>query len=111
MPEELWMEVCDIVQEAVIKTIPKKKKCKKVKWLPDEALKIAVKGGEMKSKGEKERYSHLNAEFQRIARRDKKAFLSDQCKEIEENNRMGKTRDCFKKLEIQREHFMQRWAQ
>ena len=92
------MEVCDIVQEAVIKTIPKKKKCKKAKWLSEVALQIAVKRREVKSKGEKERYSHLNAEFQRIARRDKKAFLRDQCKEIEENNRMGKTRDLFKKI-------------
>ena len=98
MPEELWTEVRDIVQEAVIKTIPKKKKCKKVKWLSEEALQIAVKRGAAKSKGEKERYTHLNAEFQRIARRDKKAFLSDQCKEIEENNRMGKTRDIFRKI-------------
>ena len=98
MPEELWTEVCDIVQEAGIKTIPKKKKCKKAKWLSEEALKIAEKRREVKSKGEKERYKHLNAEFQRIARRDKKAFLSDQCKEIEENNRMGKTRDLFKKI-------------
>ena len=95
MPEELWLEVCDIVQEAVIKTIPKKKKCKKAKWLPEEALQIAEKQREAKGKGEKERYTHLNAEFQRIARRDKKAFLSDRCKEIEENNRMGKTRDFF----------------
>ena len=86
--EELWMEIRDIVQEAGIKTIPKKKKCKKSKWLSEEALQIAVKRREVKSKGEKERYKHLNAEFQRIARRDKKAFLSDQCKEIEENNRM-----------------------
>ena len=101
MPDELWTEVRDIVQETGIKTIPKKKKCKKVKWLPDEALKIAVKGGEMKSKGEKERYSHLNAEFQKIARRGKKTLLSDQCKEIEENNRMGKTRDLFKKIRYQ----------
>ena len=92
------MEVCDIVQEAVIKTIPKKKKCKKVKWLSGEALQIAVKRREMKAKEIKERYTHLNAEFQRIARRDKKAFRSDQCKEIEENNRMGKTRDLFKKI-------------
>ena len=91
-------------------TIPKKKKCKKAKWLPEEALQIAVKRREEKSKGEKERYTHLNAECQRIARREKKAFLSDQCKEIEENNRMGKTRDLFKKLQIPREHFMQRWA-
>ena len=98
VPEELWMEVCDIVQEAVIKTIPKKKKCKKAKWLSEEALQIAVKRREVKSKGEKERYTHLNAEFQRIARRDKKAFLRDQCKEIEGNNRMGKTRDLFKKI-------------
>ena len=96
MPEELWMEVCDIVQETGIKTIPKK--CKKAKWLSEEALQIAVKRREVKSKGEKERYTHLNAEFQRIARRGKKAFLRDQCKEIEENNRMGKTRDLFKKV-------------
>ena len=89
--EELWMEIHDIVQEAVIKTFPKKKKCKKAKWLSGEALQIAVKKREAKSKGKKERYKHLNAEFQRIARRDKKAFFSDQCKEIEENNRMGKT--------------------
>ena len=92
------MEVCDIVQEAVIKAIPKKKKCKKEKWLSEETLQIAVKRREAKGKGEKKRYTHLNAEFQRIARRDKKAFLSDQCKEIEENNRMGKTRDLFKKI-------------
>ena len=92
------MEVCDIVQEAVIKIIPKKKKCKKVKWLSEEALQIAEKRREAKDKGEKERYMHLNAKFQRIARRDKKTFLSDQCKEIEENNRMGKTRDLFKKI-------------
>ena len=98
MPDELWMEVHDIVQETGSKTIPKKKKCKKAKWLPEEALQIAVKRREAKSKEEKERYTHLNAEFQRIARRDKKAFLSDQCKEIEENNRMGKTRDLFKKI-------------
>ena len=91
------MEVHDIVQETGSKTIPKKKKCKKAKWLSEEALQIAVKRREAKSKGEKERYTHLNAEFQRITRRDKKAFLSDQCKEIEENNRMGKTRDLFKK--------------
>ena len=90
--------VRDIVQETGIKTIPKKKKCKKVKWLSEEALQIAVKKQEAKSKGEKERYTHLNAEFQRIARRDKKAFLSNQSKEIEENNRMGKTRDLFKKI-------------
>ena len=98
VPEKLWMEVHDIVQEAVIKTIPKKKKFKKVKWLSEEALQIDVKRREAKNKGKKKRYSHLNAEFQRIARRDKKAFLSDQCKEIEENNRMGKTRDLFKKI-------------
>ena len=97
MPDELWMEVRDIEQEAVIKTIPKKKECKKAKWLSGEALQIAVKRREAKGKGEMERYIHLNAEFQRIERRDKKAFLSDQCKEIEENNRMGKTRDLFKK--------------
>ena len=111
VPDELWTEVCDIVQEAGIKTIPMEKKCKKAKWLSGATLQIAVKRREVKSKEEKERYKHLNAEFQRIARRDKKAFLSDQCKEIEENNRMGKTRDLFKKLEIPREHFMQRWAQ
>ena len=98
MPEELWTEVHNIVQEAGIKTTPKKKKCKKAKWLSEEALQIVVKRGEAKGKGEKEKYKHLNAEFQRIARRDKKAFLSDQCKEIEENNRMGKTRDLFKKI-------------
>ena len=98
VPDELWMEVCDIVQETGIKTIPMEKKCKKAKWLSEEALQIAVKRREAKSKGEKERYKHLNAEFQRIARRDKIAFLSDQCKEIEENNRMGKTRDLFQKI-------------
>ena len=98
MPDELWTEVCDIVQETGIKTIPRKKKCKKAKWLSEEALQIAVKRRQAKSKGEKERYKHLNAEFHRIARRDKKAFLSNQCKEIEENNRMGKTRDLFKKI-------------
>ena len=100
------MEVHDIVQQTGIKTIPKEKKCKKAKWLSEEALQIAVKRREVKSKGEKGRYSHLNAEFQRIARRDKKAFLSDQCKEIEENNRMGKTRNLFKKIRVSREHFM-----
>ena len=104
------MEVCDTVQETGIKTIPKKKKCKKAKWLSEEALQIAVKRREVKSKGEKERYTHLNAEFQRIARRDKKAFLSNQCKEIEENNRMGQIEISSRKLEIPREHFMQRWA-
>ena len=92
------MEVHDIVQEAEIKTIPKKKKCKKAIWLSEEAFQIAEKKREVKGKGEKEKYTHLNAEFQRIARRDMKAFLSDQCKEIEENNRMGKTRDLFKKM-------------
>ena len=92
------MEVHDIVQEAVVKTIPKKKKCKKAKWMSEEALQIAMKRRKVKSKGEKERYTHLNAEFQRIARRNKKAFLSNQCKEIEENNRIGKTRDLFKKI-------------
>ena len=98
MPEELWMKVRDIVQEAVIKTIPKRKKCKQAKWLSAEALQIVEKRREAKSKGGKERYTHLNAEFQRTARRDKEAFLSDQCKEIEENNRMGKIRDLFKKI-------------
>ena len=98
MPDELWTEVHDIVQETGIKTIPKKKKCKKAKWLSEEALQIAVKRREAKSKGEKERYTHLNAKFERIARRDKKAFLTDQCKEIEENSRMGKTRELFKKI-------------
>ena len=93
VPEELWNEVWDIVQEAGIKTIPKEKKCKKAKWLSQEALQIAVNRRDMKDKGEKERYTHLNAEFQRIARKDKKAFLSAQCKEIEENNRMRTTRD------------------
>ena len=109
VPDELWMEVLDIVQETGIKTIPTEKKCKKAKWLSGEALQIAVKRREAKSKGEKERDKHLNAEFQRIARRNKKAFLSDQCKEIEENNKMGKISS--KKIEIPREHFMQRWAQ
>ena len=98
MPDELWTEVCDTVQETGIKTIPMEKKCKKAKWLSGEALQIAVKRREVKRKGEKERYKHLNAEFQRIARRDKKAFLSDQYKEIEEVNRMGKNRDFFKKI-------------
>ena len=107
MPEELWTEVRNIAQEAMIKNIPKKKKCKKTKWLPEEALQIAEKRREVKGKGEKERYTHLNAEFQSIARRDKKAFLSEQCKEIEENNRMGKTRDLFRRLEIPKERFMQ----
>ena len=98
MPEEPWMEVCDIVQETGIKTIPKKKKCKKAKWLSEEALQTAMKRREVKGKGEKERYTHLNAEFQRIARKHKKAFFRDQCKEIKENNRMGKARDLFKKI-------------
>ena len=98
MPDELWHEIRDIVQETGIKTIPMEKKCKKAKWLSGEDIQIAVKRREVKSKGEKERYKHLNAEFQRIARRDKKAFLSEQCKEIEENNGMGKTRDLVKKI-------------
>ena len=98
MPDELWNEVRDIVQETGIKTIPMEKKCKKAKWLSEEALQMAEKRREAKGTGEKERYKHLNAEFQRIARRDKKGFLSDQCKEREENNRMGKTRDLFKKI-------------
>ena len=112
LPDELWTEVHDIVEETGIKTIPMEKKSKKAKWLSGEALQIAVKRREANSKGEKERYKHLNAEFQRIARRDKKVFLSDQCKEIEENNRMGKTIEIFsRKLEIAKEYFMQRWAQ
>ena len=98
VPDELWAEFYDTVQETGSKTIPEKKKCRKAKWLSGEALQRAVKRREAKSKGEKERYKHLNAEFQRIARRDKKAFLSDQCKEIDEKNRMGKTRDLFKKI-------------
>ena len=98
MPDKLWTEVCDIVQETGIRTIHKKKKCKKAKWLSEEALQIAVKRREANSKGEKERYKHLNAEFQRIARRDNKGFLRDQCKDIEENNRMGKTGDLFKNI-------------
>ena len=98
VPEELWMEVRNIVQEAVIKTIPKKKKCKKAKWLSEEALQIAEKRRKAKGKGEKERYTHWNAEFQRIAWRDKKAFLGDQCKQIEDNNRMGNTKDLCKKI-------------
>ena len=111
MPDEVWTEFHNIVQKAVIKTIPKKKKCKKAKWLSEEALQIAVKRREAKSKGEKERYTHLNSEFQRIGRRDKKAFLSDQCKAIEENNRMKRLKISSRKLEITRKHFMQRWAQ
>ena len=110
MPDELWVEVGDIVQETGIKTIPMEKKFKKAKWLSGEALQIAVKR-EVKSKGEKERYKHVNAEFQKIARGDKKAFLSDQCKEIEENNRMGRLEISSRKLEIPGEYFMQRWAQ
>ena len=110
VPDELWMEVHDIVQETGIKTNPMEKKCKKAKWLSGEPLQIAVKRREVKSKGEKQRYKHLNADFQRIARRDKKAFFSDQCKEIEENNRMGKTRDLFKKIRDTKGYFMQRWS-
>ena len=108
VPDELWMEVLDIVQETGIKTIHMEKKCKKQNGSLGEDIQIAVKRREAKSKGEKERYKHLNAEFQRIARRNKKAFLSDQCKEIEENNKMGKISS--KKIEIPREHFMQRYA-
>ena len=110
VPKELWMEVQDIVQEAGIKTFPKKMKCKKAKWLPEVGLQIAVKRREAKDKREKEKYTHLNAELQRIARRDKKAFLNDQCKEIEENNRMEKTRDLFKKIRKPGKHLMQIWA-
>ena len=114
VPEELWAEAHDIVQEAEIKTIPKKKKYKQAKWLSEEALQIAVKRRKVKGKGEKERYTHLNAEIQKIARRDKKAFLSDQCKEIEENNRMGKTGDLFKKIRDTKGNISckdKRWAQ
>ena len=110
MPDELWNEVRDIVQETGIKTIPMEKKCKKAKWLPGEVLQIAVKRREAKSKGEKERYKHLNAEFQTIARRDRKAFFSDQCKEIEEKNRMGKTRDLFKQIRDTKGTFHAKWA-
>ena len=110
MPDELWTEVRDIVQETGIKTIPMEKKCKKAKWLSKEALQITVKLREAKSKGEKERYEHLNAEFQRIARRDMKAFLSDQCKEIEENKEWERLEISSRKLEIPKEYFMQRWA-
>ena len=110
VPDELWNEVRDTVQETGINTIPMEKECKKAKWLFEEALQIAVKRREVKSKGEKERYTHVNAEFQRIARRDKKAFLSDECKEIEEEIRMGKTRDLFKKIRDNKGTFMQRWA-
>ena len=111
MPDELWMEVCDIEQETGIKTIPKKKKCKKAKWLSEDAFKIAEKRREAKGKGKKRRYIHLNADLQRIARRDKKAFLSDHQKEIEESNRMGKTRDLFKKIRHTKGTFHERWAQ
>ena len=116
MPDELWNEVRDIVQETLYivqmyKTIPMEKKCRKEKWLSEETLQIAFKRRQVKSKGKKERYKHLNAELQRIARRDKKTFLSDQCKEKEENNRMGKTRDLCKKIRDTKGHFMQRWAQ
>ena len=111
VPDELWTEVSDNVQETGIKTIPMEKKCKKAKWLSGEALQIAVKRREAKGKGEKERYKHLNAEFQRIARRDKKAFFSDQCKELEENNRMGKTRDLFKNIRDTKGPFHERWVQ
>ena len=120
MPDELWMEVHDFVQETGIKTIPMEKKCKKAKWLSGEALQISVKRREVQSKGEKERYKHLKAEFQRIARRDKKAFLSDQCKEIENNNRMGKMRNLFvtslvaqmvKRLHTMRETWVQSLGQ
>ena len=111
MPDELWNEVRVIVQETGIKTIPIEKKCKKAKWLSGEALQIAEKRREAYSKREKDRYIHLNTEFQRIARRDKNAFLSDQCKEIEENNRMGKTRDLFKKIRDTKGTFPALWAQ
>ena len=110
VPDELWTGVRDIVQKTGIKTIPMEKKYKKAKWLSEEALQIAVKRREVKSKGEKKRYKHLNAEFQRIARRDKKAFLSDQCKEIEENNRKRKTRDLIKNIRDTKGTFMQKWA-
>ena len=109
MPKELWMEVHDILQEAVIKTIPMENKCRKAKWLSEEALQMAVKRREAKSKGEKERYTHLNAEFQRIARGDKKDFLSDQCKE-RKTIEWERLEISLRKLKIPREHFMQRWA-
>ena len=109
VPDELWTELHD--KETGIKTIPKKKKCKKATWLSEEALQIAEKTREAKSKGEKERYTHLNAESQRIAKRDKKAFLSDQCREIEDNNRMGKARDLFEKIRDTKGTIQQRWAQ
>ena len=111
MPKELWTEVHNTVQEVVIKTIPKKKKCKRAKWLSEEALQIAEKRREAKGKGEKGRHIHLNTEFQRITKIDKKAFLSEECKEIEENNRMGKTRHLFMKIRDTMEHFMQRRTQ
>ena len=111
MLKELWMEVCDIVKEAGIKTIPKKRKCKKAKWLSEEALQIFEKRRESKVKEKKERYTYLNAEFQRLARRDKKAFLSYQFKEIEENNRMGKSRDLFKKIRDTKGTFHAKWVQ
>ena len=111
MPEELWKELCNIIQEEVTKTIPKKKKCKKAKELSEGVLQIGEKRGEAKSKGERERYTQLNAEFQRIERKNKKPFLSEKFKEIEENSRMGKTRDLFKKIRDTKGNFMQRWAQ
>ena len=111
VPEELWMEVCNSVQKAVTKIIPKKKKCKNAKWLSEEALQIVEERRDMKGKGESESYTQLNAEFQRIARRDKKAFLSNQCKEMEGNNRMGRREISSRKSETPREAFMQRWAQ
>ena len=110
VPEELWMEIRDIVQEAVIKTMPKKKKSKKAKWLSEEAFQIAEERREAKGKGEMERYTHLNAEFQRIAKRDKKAFLSDECKAIEETIEWERLEISLRKLEVPREHFMQRWT-
>ena len=112
VPEDLFIDGVYInVQEVVTKTIPKKKKCKKAKWLSEEALYIAEKGREVKGRRERERYTHLNAEFQRIARRDKKAFLSEQCKEIEENNRMGRTRDLLKRIRDTKGNFIQSWEQ
>ena len=111
MPDELWTDVCDILQETGSNTIPMEKKCQKAKWLSGEALQIAVKRRGVKSQGEKERCTHLNTEFQRTAWRDKKAFLSDQCKEIEKNNRMERLEISLGKSEIPRGHFMQRWAQ
>ena len=111
VPDELWNEIHDIVQKTEIKTIPMEKKFRKAKWLSREALQIALKRRKVKSKGEKERYIHLNAELQSNARRDKKAFLNEQCKEVEENSRVGKTRDLFKKIGDNREYFMQGWAQ